>query len=457
MKAIRRYDAGSMTPRLSAWATDSLDATATNTNPTVARNRARDLVRNSPWAAKAVQSLVNNAVGYGIRCQIRAKSKTRAATAQKAWEKWAETSACDATGYQDFYGLQQLAFRSWVEAGEVLVRLRPRRPEDNLPLPIQLQVIEADMLADIATLDPLAPPANTVYRGIEFDPLGRRVAYYLYKRHPGSEAGVGATSEYSRVPAAEVLHLFRRDRPGQERGVTWLAPVVVTLRELAILEDAYLRRQQIANLFAGFLISNDPNDFTDELETQLPDLQPGTMYALKPGTQIEFTEPPAASDDSAFRDFALRKIAAGIGITYEVLTGDLSRVNFSSARMGAQDMGRNLDSWLWSTFIPVFCDGVFRWFLDAMNMQSGILTTDFVAEWTPPARVIVDPSKEIDSLSAAVRNGFISLPEAIRRQGYDPVAVATEQADYLAILDELGVTVEADARNSKTAAAPVPP
>lgn len=444
----RRYDAASKTARLSGWRTPGTDADAANADPQTIRNRCRDLVRNNPWAAKGVSVIVNNAVGFGIRANITAGSKLRTRRAQDLWQAWAETTACDADGLLDFYGIQALAFRSLIESGECLIRLRPRRPEDGLPVPMQLQLLEPDMIADDAYVLTRANPntGNTIYRGIEFDPLGRRVAYWLYRIHPGADT-LEYSSEITRVPATEIIHLFRRDRPGQDRGVSWLAPVVVTLRELGIYEDALLKRQQIANLFAGFITSDDPAAFEAELNDELPDLQPGTMYMLANGRSVTFNEPPKAESDPAFRDACLRAIAAGLGVTYESLTGNLSEVNFSSARLGAMEFGRSLDAWAWNLFIPRVCQGVFAWF-QQMATASGVDLTDARAEWTPPSRTLVDPAKEFNALLTAVKTGVMSLPEAIRSQGYDPVALAEEQAEYLGVLDSLGIKVESDYRNS---------
>ena len=446
----RRYDAASRNPRLSSWIAPATDANAAIHAPSVIRNRSRDLVRNNPWAAKGVSVIVNNCIGYGIRAQLRDKAKGRQKQAETIWQRWAETTACDADGLHDLYGLQALAKRSMVESGEVLIRRRQRRAEDGLPVPFQIQVIEPDLLVDdlsgISSVQ-LAGLAsgNQIQRGIEYDALGRRVAYYLYKVHPGADTINLSPAQYSRVPADEIIHLFRKDRPGQERGVPWTAPVIVTLRELGIFEDAYLKRQQISNLFAGFVYDENPSAVQDEFEQELPDLQPGTMYLMQNGRRVEFNNPPPAGEDPAYRDSCLRRVAAGFGITYEALTGNLSEVNFSSARMGAHEMGRNIDAWLWNLFIPRFCNGVFAWFRDALSIQ-GMNVTDLTAEWTPPARTLVDPAREWPALMTAVRAGFMTLPEAIRSQGFDPDAVLAEQAEYLKKLDAAGVIVESDYR-----------
>lgn len=444
----RRYDISSYNGRNANWWSYGSDADAANADPTTARNRARDLRRNNPWAAKLVTVATNNAIGYGIRAQIQAKSKGRAERAQNLWRQWAETTVCDADGMHDFYGLQSLAFSAMAESGEVMIRLRPRRPEDRLPLPLQLQVLEADYLSENEAEAIGVQRGNEFHRGIEFDALGRRVAYHLYREHPGSDRTFAGTRETTRVPANEIIHLYRKDRPGQQRGISWYAPIATTLRDIDITEQAYIRRQQLANLFAGFIIGNDPSDMMDEFADELPDLQPGTMYAMRPGTQIEWSNPPDSTQDPAFRDWALHRVAAGYGLSYEALTGNLSEVNFSSARLGAQEMGRNIDSWVWNLFIPRFCQGVMRWFLDAVSIQTGMDTSDMTAEWTPPKRIQVDPNKENDAILKATKGGWMSIPEAIREQGYDPVAVAEENKAYLDLLDGMGLKVESDFRNS---------
>ena len=116
----RRYDGGSNAPRTQGWRAPGTDADTANQHPSVLRNRARDLRRNNPWAAKGIQVITNNVIGYGIKAQWKSKK------AQRLWSEWAETSACDASGMQDIYGLQALALSCVVESGEVLVRLRPR-------------------------------------------------------------------------------------------------------------------------------------------------------------------------------------------------------------------------------------------------------------------------------------------------------------------------------------------
>jgi len=437
----RRYDAASRTTRTSNWNTPSTDANAAIANPALIRNRARDLVRNNPWAARGVSVIVNNVVGYGIRTQWQAPSKRNAKLAQDKWKAWAETTQCDANGLTDLYGIQQVVMRSVVENGECLVRLRTRRPEDNLPVPFQLQVLEPDFLYEFN--DGSLPNGGYIQRGIEYDAIGRRVAYYLHKSHPGAQGRFAGTfsGQYSRVPAYEVAHVFRIDRAGQERGVSWLAPVMIRLRDFDIFEDAFLNRQKLANLFAGFIYTENPEAADDEL-TDVSELTPGSMYVLKPDRRVEFNKPPEAADYGPYTDSVLFAVAAGLGVTFEALTGRLSEVNFSSARIGRQEFNRSIDSWQWQMLIPMLCYRVAGWFSDFAGVPG------ISARHTPPARTIVDPARELPAIKEAIRDGLITQPEAIREQGYDPDQQLDEIAEWNAKLDAKGIILDTDPRKT---------
>ena len=433
----RRYDGASLTPRTEHWRAPSSDATSAIDRPSTLRNRARDLARNNPWAARGISALVNNSVGYGIQAQWKGRR------AQAQWMAWADSADCDATGMTNFAGLQQLAFRTMVESGECLVRLRPRLSSDGLAAPFQIQILEPDHLVE--TLDGPTKVGGLISRGIEYDGIGRRVAYYLYRTHPGaaSRGMFVDVNAYSRVPASEIIHLFRRDRPGQERGVSWLASSIITLRDLDLYEDAYLKRQQVANLFAAFVTTDeDPAGVAADFTPLDEGLQPGSIYVLNPGRGVEFNSPPPAGDYGPFTMECLRRVAAGLGITFEALTGNLSQVNFSSARMGWQEMGRNIDTWRWNLFIPLFCGQVAKWF-GAMTGTPGAPT------WTPPARTLVDPTREIPALESAIRAGLMTQSEALREQGYDPETWLAEKAADDAELDRLAISLSSDPRRDK--------
>ncbi|MGD7298388.1 phage portal protein, partial [Ralstonia pseudosolanacearum] len=224
------------------------------------RIKSRDLVRRNAWAQAGIEAFVANAVGTGIKPQSLSTDNAFKADVQALWRDW--TAEADAAGQTDFYGLQALACRAMLEGGECLIRLRPRRPEDGLAVPLQLQLLEAEHLPMTLNVD--LPSGNVVRSGIEFDGLGRRVAYHLYRSHPDDGrlspmSGQGGLDTV-RVDASEIIHLYRVLRPGQIRGEPWLSRALVKLHELDQYDDAELVRKKTAAMFAGFVTRQSPED-----------------------------------------------------------------------------------------------------------------------------------------------------------------------------------------------------
>jgi phage major head subunit gpT-like protein len=131
------------------------------------RSRARDLVRNNPYANRIVSVITTNTVGSGITGQIKAHGDdTHTHSLNDPWRKWAETTNCDFEGKMDFYGIQSLVMRSVVESGECLVRIRRRRKSRGSAL-FQLQVLESDFLD--TNKEGMLPSGGYIIQGIEFD------------------------------------------------------------------------------------------------------------------------------------------------------------------------------------------------------------------------------------------------------------------------------------------------
>src|SRR5690606_38567929 len=222
----RGYEGAARGRRTDGWRTPGSSADAEiGIAGALLRDRMRDLVRNNPHAAKAMAVLVNNIVGAGIMPRAASGDEALDRKVDDLFERW--STVCDADGQLDFYGLQTLICREMVEAGEVLVRRRLRRASDGLPVPLQLQVLEADFLDATRTG---ALGSGRLVQGIEFDPLGRRRAYWLHAEHPGDAYGALRGGLASRpVPAVEIAHIYEKQRT-QARGVPWGAPVIRSLR-----------------------------------------------------------------------------------------------------------------------------------------------------------------------------------------------------------------------------------
>ena len=442
LPARRSYEGAKVTRRTSGWYAPSTGPNAEIQGDLVnLRNRHRSLVRDNPWAKRARDAIVNNVIGAGIVTQWSSPSR------QQRWRDWWESTECDADGLTNGYGLQALVMRTLVESGEVLV-YRRRRFGPRGRVPLQLQVREPDYL-DHSRNEAL-PDGGRITQGVQFDAQGRRLGYWLFVDHPGEaqQRYQGLFSTF--IPASEVLHLYRAERPGQVRGVPWGYGSLWLLKMLGDYQDAQLERARQAACFVAFVRDSNPDSPgpTAAPGEELGDiLKPGLIELLPPGKDISFANPPPPSQDNSFWLNNLRAVAADYGLPYEVLTGDLSQVNFSSARMGWQEFGRNIDAARWQLLKPQFLDPLADWFLTAEALVMTRPPALEVPLWTPPARVLVDETREVPALRDKVRAGFMSLPEAIRTMGYDPETLILEQAKFLGLMDQLGLKFDSDPRN----------
>lgn len=228
---------------------------------------------------------------------------------------------------------------------------------------------------------------------------------------------------------------------------------MLTLRDLDDFDDAYLLRQKLANCFVGTVYDEAPSfGSTSTLaDAPMPEmLEPGTFIRAPNGKKIQFNEPPDAEGYAAYPAEVLYRVAAGYGISYEALTGNLSKVNFTSGRMGWLQMHGNLDRWRWHTHIPRGYDVIGRWFLEGCELI-GEDTREATFVWTPPRREMLNPAQEVPAMMRAARAGLQSLPELHRELGMKSSAVLKEIAKSNQLIDELGLVLDSDPRKTSTA------
>jgi lambda family phage portal protein len=483
------HDAAGRGRRSAAWNPGNPGAVAAMlATQTELRSKSRDLVRRNAWAHTALDAFVANAVGTGIKPQCMVADEGLRSAIQNLWRDWCEEA--DAQGLTDFYGLQALACRAMLEGGECLIRIRMRRPEDQLAVPLQLQVLEPEHLPIQLNREITEGhhAGHVIRAGIEFDALGRRVAYHLTRAHPEDAAGVAQATPMSghgapmlandtvRVPASEIVHLFRVLRPGQIRGEPWLSRALIKLNELDQYDDAELVRKKTAAMFAGFVTRQSPEDNllgegqTDENGIAMASLEPGTMQMLEPGEDIKFSEPADLGGQyGEFLRTQFRSVAAAMGITYEQLTGDLTGVNYSSIRAGLLEFRRRVELIQHGTLVHQLCRPIWKAWM-AQAVLSGALEIPGFArhaarrrqalacKWVPQGWQWVDPEKEFKALLLAIRAGLMSRSEAVSAFGYDAEDVDREIATDNARADGLDLVFDSDPRKvAKTGVAqPVP-
>lgn len=443
----RNYDAASLGRRTEGWRRSRADVNVTvRAAGEALRVHARDLQRNNAWARRAADVIVHNVVGWGSQPRPSHSSSSAIEAASKLWAAWADVD-CDADQALNFAGLTQALMRAVVVDGEVLVRRRWRRLADGYAVPLQLQLLEIDQLD--TSKDGMGK-AGPIIQGVEFDGIGQRAAYWLFDTHPGSDRG---TPVSRRINARDVLHVGRGERPGQVRFVSWFAPVIATLKDLDSFEDGELQRQAVAASFAAFVsdpqgsaepLTGAPNEIVYANGDVAENIEPGAILNLPAGKEVTFPSPPA-SVPSEFAVRNLRRVAAGLGLTYEDLVGDYSTVNFSSARMGRIVHAANVRAWQNALLEPLFFRPVWAWFVEAA-MWAGLLPEALGAEWTHPPLQMIDPEREVGAAIKSIRAGITSPDDMVREQGGNPDRHWPAYAAAFARLDELGVVIDGDAR-----------
>lgn len=442
-----RYDAAGHGRRMMGWNPASSGPNRAIVGLQTLRNRSHDATRND-WSGESTsQKWTTSLIGIGITPRFkRIKSKTRKQLITDLWNEFVAQS--DADGVLNVYGQQTLAVRSWLVGGEVFARRRFRRLEDGLAVPVQVQLIEAEF---VPMLDsdawPGMPQGNRIRSGIELDKIGRRVAYWMYREHPGDGASTITANMLVRVPASEIRHIMEQKRPGQLRGVPALAPVLARLRNINDYDDAVLERQKLANLFVAFLTRTMPgaeSDIDIDPLTNLPiewgsngeplaGMQPGMTQELDPGQDVKFANPPEAGTTySDYMRTAHMGTAAAAGIPYELFAGDIANVSDRTLRVLINEFRRLAEQRQWQIVIPMFCQPVIDWFAEAA-LLAGQITVDELAdvkrvEHAPHGWQYIHPVQDPQGKKLEVEAGFRSRSSVIAERGDDPDTVDDERA-----------------------------
>jgi lambda family phage portal protein len=394
--------------------------------------RSRELFVTNGYAANACEAFAANLVGDGIKPSSLIE---------------------DADGLTDFYGLQAMVAREMFVAGECFVRLRPRRAEDGLLVPLQLQLLQSEMLPFEKT--ETAGNGNCIRCGIEFDAIGRRAAYHFRRRHPGDSTDQGAViPETVRVPAADVLHIYRPIDAGQIRGLPHIAPAMVRLFLLDQYDDAELDRKKTAAMFAGFITKTAPEDpMMGEGEADLDgaaiaSLEPGTMQVLLPGEDVTFSSPADVGGGyEAFQYRTLLAVSASLGLPYHLVTDDVRQVNYSSLRAELVEFRRRIGQLQHGVMAQQLCRPIWRRWLETAVLSGALDIGDPAVarpvQWIPPRWDWVDPLKDIQAQVLAMEAGITSRRKVVEATGYDIEEIDRENASDAQRAADLSLTYRA--------------
>ena len=425
----------------------------------ILRSRSRQLVRDNEYAKHAVRVITNNVVGNGIGMQAQVvsaggKLQTKVNDGiESAWTKWAEKATCHVAGMLSFAEIERYAITQLVTAGEVIFR-KIRQPFGGGKIPLSLEVMEADLLLD-NWQTARAPNGNAIRMGVEIDEWHRPVAYWFSPKHPGDYQFTSfEPSRFIRVPAEDIIHLYTIDRWPQTRGEPWFHAALKTLHNVAGYEDAEIVKARASANIVGFIRSPEPLAADGTVNgRKVLDTEPGTWQTLLPGEDVAGFAPntPNPAVDPFLR-YMLRKMAVGIGVSYESLSRDYSQSNYSGSRMGLLD-DRDLYRMVQGFICRNLRQNIHREFLDAAVLVGAVkLGPDYYSNpekyqavrYKPRGWSWIDPAKEVSAFKTAVRCGFMTLGDVIAQTSPDSDFEDTfkRREQELDMADEMGLVFD---------------
>lgn len=466
------YDGAVAGRRTDGWFRPGTSANAETAAGMVSlRNGARDLVRNNPLAAQALHQFSTKIVGTGIRPKSNTGIKRTDDILDAKFDKWARQV--------NYYGKQALIARSIPECGENIIRTRARRKEDGLAVPLALQVLEPDYIDHSKEG---ATPGGYIIQGVEFDGLDREVAVWLFGSHPGDTVNTDTFRRAARYdsrrvpldngnPVETVVRVYREDRHGQVRGVSWFAPVMRTLWDLQGYEEAEQVRKRIEACLACFISSPASEGTAPSLGPQstesggnnpgvIEEFRPGMVVRTLNGETVTIAEPKAAGGTTEYTRRLDRKTAIGLGLLYELLSGDLSQVNYSSYRGGLVGLRDFIEMLQWQVIIPKVCDPIWSKFVTAAIIAGYVpeTTPTDAVNWNPPYFDLLDRAEEAKGDLLEIRAGVSTYDQIVGRRGYDPNKQTEEIQRRNKDFDAKGIVLDCDPRrvaaNGKSQADP---
>lgn len=427
----------------------------------VLRSRSRQLVRDNPYARHVVRVIVNNVIGNGIGLQgtvVNSRGVLQTAindSIEGGWGDWCDRAICHTAGVLNFADIERMAMSELVVAGEAIIR-KVRMPFGGGTIPLALEVIEAERLMD-QWQTARAPNGNAIRMGVEVDTWGRPQAYWFHPHHPGDyQFATFQPSKFLRVPADEIIHLHIVDRWPMSRGEPWFHSVLRTMHDTAGLEEGLVVKARASANIVGFIRSPEPMA-ADGIDRgrQVIDTEPGTWQRLLPGEDVAGATTTVADPSvDPFLRYMVRKMAVGVGISYEAASRDYTNATYSSARMGLLDdrsmyrvlqgfIGRNLRM----DVHREWCDGAVL--VGAIKVGADYYSNPKKYQsmrLKPRGWSWIDPTKEVQAYQMAVRDGFMSVGDVINQtaDGADLEDVWKARAREIELADELGLVFDTD-------------
>lgn len=421
--------------------------------------RSREQWSNNDYIRAFVRIVRQNIVGpQGVLLQGQAKKprgdldKDLNDALEDDWQEWCQQGNCDVTGKLSWRAILNLITETTARDGEFVLRLVYGK--DAGPHGFAVQVIDPQRLSVRYENAKVDDKGGFIRHSIEYNRYGKPVAYHFastdeWDAYYYSYAGRG----FVRIPAEEIIHGFVVEQVGQRRGLPWASTSLFRLHHLQGFEDAAVQNARASATKMGFIQWKEgfgPQADEDTNVADTIDAEPLSIHELPEGAEwVDFNPNYPSGEFSTFHKAMLRGAAAGMGVLYNNMAGDLEGVNFSSIRQGTLDERehwKELQQWLIETAcIPVYQARMrYRLLAGGLKVKGKPVPATKLADclkvvWQPRRWAWIDPRADMDSAIAAIRSGQNSFSNTIRDQGRDPETVFREFAQDLEAMKAAGI------------------
>lgn len=439
---------------------------ATLWNARLTLDRANDLARNDPVAVAGIQRLTDMLVGAQLRLSSRPNAvalgidrKRARAIGKKIEAEWGlfwndPLKRADYRRRMTGNGVFRQAARTMIRGGEAVAVLRWRKSSPGPTSPRYrtcVQPVDPDRLRNPYG----APDSLTMRGGIEFDDDGVPLAGHLTDAHPADWFAGAKVATWTRVPFETawgrpvLIHAYEPDREDQTRAISPFAALVSSLRMVTRHADTEIAAAAVNALYAAYVTSSlSVGDVAESMtpaattvsradartafyEKTRPTLAGVRIPVLPIGDKIEFNSAPRQT--AAFAHFQaafLQRIAAALGLSYEQLTMDWSKTNYSSARAALNEVWRAIQRML-AVFVDQYVTPIYYAFLEeaidrgyveipgGLDAFHAMPAAWLAARWIGPGRGYVDPETEADAATKRLGNLTSTLEDEAADQGKD--------------------------------------
>ena len=459
--AIKRggYDAGNFERTNQSWrmTNESAEMTDRGGRDNI-RARARDLERNSDLAQSPIKAFRRNVVGRGFTVQAMTPQAEIDERLEELWEEWCKPRNCDITARQSFTQMLRMTVqRKKVDGGMLLIKCYT----PGGILPFKLQAIEVDELAT----QQLTPKhsGNKVVGGIEYNAHNRAMGYWITRYTLDGMQ----TLEAKYYPETDVIFIFDKWRCSQVREISDMATVINRVRDTNEFITAVSLKQRIAACLGVFITKLNPKNWGGSGNGFNPrnfqpgtegegkqryagmQLTPGMLTELGIGEGVEVVNPGnTGTDADQFMKTMNRVTGAGMGLSYEATSRDMSQTNYSSARQGIIEDELTYDEDRDLLLTHVLTE-VYETFVISAVLAGLVHIPNFWNEkmkwlkhnWVASPKPWIDPLKEAKANQIALQTGEKTLPQLAAERGREWKDVIDEMAEAAKYAAEKGIKI----------------